>query len=817
MMILYNYLAELKKQGVQILHIIVLDPGLQRNDILELYQKEMAGPGYEILCIQKSSLFEKRKHSYEALQSIPPPDEAIEAIKNFHPDVLFCFEMQAGAMFQDVNIAPKVIQVHDLRFVGMWYHTLYGLRENPMSIFSFPLNALRCRQWKQYYCAALQKFDVINSAVASSAVELQKIGLSAQYIPFPWPRLTGNPKAIQELPSKPTFLFLGNLSGLGSRSALHFLFYKAYPALLAQWGKGGFHIIICGANKVSQWILDNIAKRPELEFRGFVEDIDALMQTCHGVLAPMDVKTGNRSRIITAMSLRVPVIAHEHTALGNPALVNNETCLLSSDGATFAKHMQRVTERSPQVQAMIEKAAWVYDVQFDPRAATTYLLEDFYAATLQKSTKAPPPTAPIAVPLQIYRAFYRAWMNIWWKCIRALAVPMVSLEYTWNLLKHRSALRDAEFLYPLWFWSFGHQASDLHHLVLRFPGRKIVVLLSEYGPYNHPIVESFDALLTICRLPHSGLMKYFVKSLGVPRTRRLKRVVLRWVLRRMHKTDVAILPDFNLAPGPRISGLFLCEYLGLMQSQPETVIHPSPAIVDTEKALLQAHPELKGRFSVALYLRRKFSKKSDVRDTPPESYRAAIEKIIEAGGYVFCGADYSAEDVYPGSPYVIGYRDVPFAREYSDAYILTTSSFLIGGHSGPVAITSVFNVPSLVTNNAFFYLSGLRKNQRVVYKKVREKATGRILSVAETFAFPVVYYSDTSHFDRAGLEVVDNTSEEIVAAVEEMLDLFVRRKTSVTNEKHLQQFRALLVPDTMAAHSEAQPALHWLENSLPSK
>jgi hypothetical protein len=93
MMILYNYLAELKKQGVQILHIIVLDPGLQRNDILELYQKEMAGPGYEILCIQKSSLFEKRKHSYEALQSIPPPDEAIEAIKNFHPDVLFCFEM----------------------------------------------------------------------------------------------------------------------------------------------------------------------------------------------------------------------------------------------------------------------------------------------------------------------------------------------------------------------------------------------------------------------------------------------------------------------------------------------------------------------------------------------------------------------------------------------------------------------------------------------------------------------------------------------------------------------------------------------------
>lgn len=381
LMILYHYLAELKKGDVRILHVILCDPGTDRPEAVAAYRAEMEEKGkYEIAAYVMPSHYAPRRHTWEELRPAAVPEEALAAMRAFRPDLLFCFEMQAAALLQDFDACPKSVQVHDLKFLGHWFHTLYALRERPATVVQLPVNWLRARQWRGYYLRAMQKFDNVHSAVASSAAELRRLGIPARYIPYAWPRIADVSAAPPDLPATPTFLFLGNLSGLGSRSALHFLFFRLYPHLVRQWGNGGFSILVCGANAVSSWITENIARRPEMRFLGFVGDVEGLMRRCHGVIAPIDVKTGNRSRILTAMSLKVPVVAHTNTALGNPALVNEETCFLSSDGATFAAQMRRVFEGGPDIHAMVGRAERMYEEQFAPPSAARLLWEEFDAA-----------------------------------------------------------------------------------------------------------------------------------------------------------------------------------------------------------------------------------------------------------------------------------------------------------------------------------------------------------------------------------------------------------------------------------------------------
>ena len=64
------------------------------------------------------------------------------------------------------------------------------------------------------------------------------------------------------------------------------------------------------------------------------------------MLAPIAVPVGNRSRILTTMSMGALVIAHANTVLGNPDLVSGKNCLLARSPEDFAKHMTATFKES---------------------------------------------------------------------------------------------------------------------------------------------------------------------------------------------------------------------------------------------------------------------------------------------------------------------------------------------------------------------------------------------------------------------------------------------------------------------------------------
>jgi glycosyltransferase involved in cell wall biosynthesis len=85
---------------------------------------------------------------------------------------------------------------------------------------------------------------------------------------------------------------------------------------------------------------------------------------------PIDVPVGNRSRILTAMAMRSLVIAHANTALGNPDLVDGETCYLAADAKGFVEAMVAAVDDPARREAVVDRALRCYRERFHPERAT---------------------------------------------------------------------------------------------------------------------------------------------------------------------------------------------------------------------------------------------------------------------------------------------------------------------------------------------------------------------------------------------------------------------------------------------------------------
>ena len=306
-------------------------------------------------------------------QLVPSVAEKVEkAARNFAPDVIVAFDILAAWLTNRVASPHQLVWLGDLNFQTMFYHAWYAAREAPRNLRYLPGAWVLCQFWKRVYRTSLMNADRVLVASASSVKKLKNCGIEATYEPYPWPEngfanLPGHKRAPADIP---TFVFFGSLAGLGSRSAIHFLFKKIYPRLPQLWGTGNFRILVAGRGEFPEWARRDLSDKKEIELLGFVDDLDALLRSCHAVLAPIDVPVGNRSRILTAMAKRVLVVAHRNAALGNPDLVDGETCYLASTAASFVERMRLAYEDDAKADAIIERAYSAYQEYFSTENAS---------------------------------------------------------------------------------------------------------------------------------------------------------------------------------------------------------------------------------------------------------------------------------------------------------------------------------------------------------------------------------------------------------------------------------------------------------------
>lgn len=182
------------------------------------------------------------------------------------------------------------------------------------------------------------------------------------------------------------------------------------------------------------------------------------------------------------------------------------------------------------------------------------------------------------------------------------------------------------------------------------------------------------------------------------------------------------------------------------------------------------------------------------RNSSIENYYDAIKYIISLGGAVVRMGDPMAT-----LENIEGFFNYPNSSEKSeemDLYLIKNCKFFIGTTSGIHDTALLFGVPVLSVNtNDYCFVKPYKECDLYIYKHIFSKEKNRILTFKEVLDEPFFIQSNVAvTLDMQKLndcyEFIENSSEEILASVKNMIDgieknYFVRTKSQIDFQKHL--------------------------------
>ena len=182
---------------------------------------------------------------------------------------------------------------------------------------------------------------------------------------------------------------------------------------------------------------------------------------------------------------------------------------------------------------------------------------------------------------------------------------------------------------------------------------------------------------------------------------------------------------------------------------------------------------------------------SDIRD-----YFPAIRSITERGGWVIRVGDPTMRPI-PEMDHVIDYVHLPIRSDWMDTFLAASCRFFFGCTSGLYCVAHVFGRPSVTVNKApLSFVLPHGPNDIGIPKHVWSIRESRYLGFKELFSTPIGNYRYGEAYQRAAVRVVDNTPEDIQAAVMEMLDRVEGKSVYTEHDEELQRRFKLLMNQT---------------------
>jgi len=179
------------------------------------------------------------------------------------------------------------------------------------------------------------------------------------------------------------------------------------------------------------------------------------------------------------------------------------------------------------------------------------------------------------------------------------------------------------------------------------------------------------------------------------------------------------------------------------------------------------------------------------RNCEIESYVPAMQAIVDRGGWCVRVGDPSTKPL-ASLRGVIDYAMSSYKSDWMDIYLGAACRFFLGNTSGLCLVSTAFGVPSALahlTPLSGAYPSGV--DDLGIPKLVR-KASGELVRFAEILACPAANYRFPELYEADGLQLVDNTPEEIRELAIEMLDRLEGRTESTADDDRRQAaFRSL--------------------------
>ncbi len=202
----------------------------------------------------------------------------------------------------------------------------------------------------------------------------------------------------------------------------------------------------------------------------------------------------------------------------------------------------------------------------------------------------------------------------------------------------------------------------------------------------------------------------------------------------------------------------------------------SPIILDDEY-LESARNKLenlglpKDKLFVALHVRRKAWNAYDIRQAKIENYVDSVKEILNQGFYVLqFGTDSQVPILQDKRVLVIqGNHELP---RFLTPYILSECEFLINTCSGPTYLAALLGTSVLQTNVIALGKCAPTLTRNSLHLPKRFLHKGNLLSLGEIFSSQCAYtFRSTQHLKHQGYEVLENSSDEILSATLDILQI----------------------------------------------
>ena len=156
-----------------------------------------------------------------------------------------------------------------------------------------------------------------------------------------------------------------------------------------------------------------------------------------------------------------------------------------------------------------------------------------------------------------------------------------------------------------------------------------------------------------------------------------------------------------------------------------------------------------------------------MRDADINDYTLAIQKVVDAGGWVLRMGDPSMKPL-PPMRNVVDYAHSIFKTATADILLAAGCKFFLGTNSGYATISAIYNVPCLLTNWVPLGWPLWPHQDLMVPKLFRDKKSGQFLNLEEIFQRGLGFIQNWSDLPD-DIELVANTPEELASVTTEML------------------------------------------------
>ena len=177
-----------------------------------------------------------------------------------------------------------------------------------------------------------------------------------------------------------------------------------------------------------------------------------------------------------------------------------------------------------------------------------------------------------------------------------------------------------------------------------------------------------------------------------------------------------------------------------------------------------------------------------------DNFALAAEELTKRGYYVFRMGVFVEKSFNLNNPKIIDYANTNLRSDFMDVYLGAKCSFCISTSFGFDGIPYIFRRPIALFYLPFGDIPSFSDKFLIMTKHFVLKKEKRKLSLSEIFSHGVAYVIDSKIYEQKGIELVNNTPDEIKdLAVEMAENLEFKKQLSPEDIKLQNTFKSLFV------------------------